>query len=215
MDLIWRRARTVLWFHGHARHTPRPARARSQARGVLRHLRAMGGARPSATDRRRARRVLFVGRKPRCSYCRGLGIWQLRPPALRPGISGRRLDQRRSTRGAGCAVPQGQLDVPVRTERCAVPRLGCDAHQRGHNEHDVTNSGAWRTALRVSPPRGARELFRNRAARGISARGLAGRSGDFNDRPLFARVGPNTLWQDYWVLDLNANVTVTFTITRR
>ena len=31
----------------------------------------------------------FVGRKPRCSYCRGLGSWQLRPPTLRPGISAR------------------------------------------------------------------------------------------------------------------------------
>ena len=35
---------------------------------------------------------VFVGRKPRCSYCRGLSIWQLRPPVMRPGISGRRLD---------------------------------------------------------------------------------------------------------------------------
>ena len=31
----------------------------------------------------------FVGRKPRCSYCRSPGIWQVRPPALRPGIGGR------------------------------------------------------------------------------------------------------------------------------
>ena len=31
----------------------------------------------------------FVGRKPRRSYCRGAGIWQLRPPAMRPGPSGR------------------------------------------------------------------------------------------------------------------------------
>jgi hypothetical protein len=34
----------------------------------------------------------FVGRKPRCSYCRGQGSWQLRPPVMQPGISGRRLD---------------------------------------------------------------------------------------------------------------------------
>jgi hypothetical protein len=35
---------------------------------------------------------VFVGRKPRCSYCRGVGTWQLRPPVMRPGIGGRRLD---------------------------------------------------------------------------------------------------------------------------
>jgi hypothetical protein len=27
----------------------------------------------------------FVGRKPRCSYCRGLGVWQLRPPVMKTG----------------------------------------------------------------------------------------------------------------------------------
>ena len=43
---------------GHARHPPRPARARSPARGVLRHLRALGRARSRAADRRRARRLL-------------------------------------------------------------------------------------------------------------------------------------------------------------
>ena len=32
---------------------------------------------------------VFVGRKPRCSYCRGPGIWQLRPPVMRPVIAGR------------------------------------------------------------------------------------------------------------------------------
>jgi hypothetical protein len=26
----------------------------------------------------------FVGRKPRCSYCRGSGVWQLRPPVMPP-----------------------------------------------------------------------------------------------------------------------------------
>ena len=26
------------------------------------------------------------------SYCCGLGTWQVRPPVMRPGISGRRLD---------------------------------------------------------------------------------------------------------------------------
>jgi hypothetical protein len=31
----------------------------------------------------------FIGRKPRCSYCRGLGTWQLRPPSMGPGIGGR------------------------------------------------------------------------------------------------------------------------------
>ena len=31
----------------------------------------------------------FVGRKPRCSYCRGQGMWQLRPPAMRPVIGAR------------------------------------------------------------------------------------------------------------------------------
>ena len=31
----------------------------------------------------------FIGRKPRCSYCRGTGVWQLRPPTMRPGIAGR------------------------------------------------------------------------------------------------------------------------------
>jgi hypothetical protein len=31
----------------------------------------------------------FVGRKPRCSYCRGAGTWQLRPPVMRSEISGR------------------------------------------------------------------------------------------------------------------------------
>ena len=30
----------------------------------------------------------FVGRKPRCAYCRGAGTWQLRPPALRPAAPG-------------------------------------------------------------------------------------------------------------------------------
>ena len=35
---------------------------------------------------------VFVGRRPRCSYCRGVGTWQLRPPVMRPGIGGRRLD---------------------------------------------------------------------------------------------------------------------------
>jgi hypothetical protein len=34
----------------------------------------------------------FVGRKPRCSYCRGLRSWQLRPLVMKPGIGGRRLD---------------------------------------------------------------------------------------------------------------------------
>ena len=28
----------------------------------------------------------FVGCQPRCSYCRSPGAWQLRPPAMRPGI---------------------------------------------------------------------------------------------------------------------------------
>ena len=37
----------MLWFrHGHARHPPRPARARSPARHLLRDLRALGRARP-------------------------------------------------------------------------------------------------------------------------------------------------------------------------
>ena len=27
----------------------------------------------------------FVGCKPRCSYCGAPGLWQLRPPAMRPG----------------------------------------------------------------------------------------------------------------------------------
>ena len=31
----------------------------------------------------------FVGRPPGCSYCRSPGIWQLRPPAFRPGIGAR------------------------------------------------------------------------------------------------------------------------------
>jgi hypothetical protein len=31
----------------------------------------------------------FVGRTPRCSYCRGRGIWQLRPPVMRSQIGGR------------------------------------------------------------------------------------------------------------------------------
>jgi hypothetical protein len=31
----------------------------------------------------------FVGRKPRCSYCCGLGSWHVRPPTMRPGISAR------------------------------------------------------------------------------------------------------------------------------
>ena len=31
----------------------------------------------------------FVGRKPRCSYCRGSGIWQLRPPVMRSGVGAR------------------------------------------------------------------------------------------------------------------------------
>jgi hypothetical protein len=31
----------------------------------------------------------FVGRKPRCSYCRSPGIWQIRPPALRPESAAR------------------------------------------------------------------------------------------------------------------------------
>jgi hypothetical protein len=31
----------------------------------------------------------FVGRKPRCRYCGLPGIWQLRPPVIRPGIAGR------------------------------------------------------------------------------------------------------------------------------
>jgi hypothetical protein len=31
----------------------------------------------------------LIGRKPRCSYCRGTGVWQLRPPTMRPGIAGR------------------------------------------------------------------------------------------------------------------------------
>jgi len=31
----------------------------------------------------------FVGRKPRCAYCHGRGTWQLRPPAMRPGVGGR------------------------------------------------------------------------------------------------------------------------------
>jgi hypothetical protein len=35
---------------------------------------------------------VFVGRKPRCIYCRGMGTWQLRPPVLRLGIAVRRLD---------------------------------------------------------------------------------------------------------------------------
>jgi hypothetical protein len=35
---------------------------------------------------------VFVGRKPRCSYCRGPGTWPLRPPVMRPVVGGRRLD---------------------------------------------------------------------------------------------------------------------------
>jgi hypothetical protein len=35
------------------------------------------------------REYCFVGRKPRCSYCRSPGSWQVRPPALRPRIGGR------------------------------------------------------------------------------------------------------------------------------
>ena len=31
----------------------------------------------------------FVERKPRCGYCRSPGTWQVRPPAMRPGIGGR------------------------------------------------------------------------------------------------------------------------------
>jgi len=31
----------------------------------------------------------FVGQKPRCSYCRGPGIWQLRPPVMRSEIGAR------------------------------------------------------------------------------------------------------------------------------
>ena len=30
----------------------------------------------------------FVGRKPRCSYCRGAGEWQVRPTALKPQVGG-------------------------------------------------------------------------------------------------------------------------------
>jgi hypothetical protein len=32
---------------------------------------------------------VFVGRKPRCSYCYALGSSQVRPPTLRPGLSAR------------------------------------------------------------------------------------------------------------------------------
>jgi hypothetical protein len=32
---------------------------------------------------------VFVGRKPRCSYCHGPSVWQLQSPAMRPGIGGR------------------------------------------------------------------------------------------------------------------------------
>ena len=31
----------------------------------------------------------FVGRKPRFSYCKSPGVWQLRPPAMRPGTGAR------------------------------------------------------------------------------------------------------------------------------
>ena len=33
----------------------------------------------------------LVGREPRCSYCRGLGIWQLRPPVAPPRSYGSSL----------------------------------------------------------------------------------------------------------------------------
>jgi hypothetical protein len=31
----------------------------------------------------------FVGQKPRCRYCGGSGVWQLRPPVMRPGTAAR------------------------------------------------------------------------------------------------------------------------------
>src|SRR5688572_8203612 len=43
---------------GHARHLPRPSRARAPARGVLPQVPPMGGAGSQAADRRRARRLL-------------------------------------------------------------------------------------------------------------------------------------------------------------
>jgi hypothetical protein len=31
----------------------------------------------------------FVGKPPRCAYCRGAGLWQLRPPVMTPGPGAR------------------------------------------------------------------------------------------------------------------------------
>jgi len=52
-------------------------------------VRALSRARPSRADAEGRGDYCFVGRKPRCSYCCALGIWQVRPPTLRPGLSAR------------------------------------------------------------------------------------------------------------------------------
>jgi hypothetical protein len=67
---------------------------------------------------------VFVGWTPRCSYCRGPGSWQLRPPALRSRAS-----------AAGASISD-------------ATRPACRTHQ---NSRSGRNLGAIRRASRSFP----------------------------------------------------------------
>ena len=74
----------------------------------------------------------FVGRKPRCSYCRGPGIWHFRPPALRPAIGVSRVHLKLLPRPAaiGCGFNRSTQHIDY---RATTPHITIRPAEAGRN----------------------------------------------------------------------------------